>query len=123
MDGMDGTWTGDVTAETFDEPAFLKRLMGDRALAQRILRRFVEHFPCDLQKLTVCAAEGDLQPARVQAHSMKGASASVSAEELRAAALQAEQAAAQGDLAAVRKAVPEIAAAFERFKTAVMAMQ
>ena len=87
-------------APLFDERELLDRLMDDRALAAEIVRGFLADCPRQLAILAERIEASDRDGAKLQAHKVKGAAASVSAPSLRAAARSVEQAASAGDLAA-----------------------
>jgi signal transduction histidine kinase/HPt (histidine-containing phosphotransfer) domain-containing protein/ActR/RegA family two-component response regulator len=103
-------------APTFDEGDFLGRLMNDRGLARAILGSFVEDCPLQLAVLSERLSEADAPGIRQQAHQIKGAAASVSAESLRALALAVERAAIAEDLDCVGALLPRTTEEFERFK-------
>lgn len=90
----------------FDEAGLLKRLGGNKALAQRLVQGFLEEVPSQLGRLRQQLAEQDATGARRQAHTLKGAAANLSAGALRAVAFQAEQAAMGGELARIAELLP-----------------
>jgi signal transduction histidine kinase/DNA-binding response OmpR family regulator len=100
----------------FREEALLKRLMGRKALAGKLVKLFVDDVPTQLLNLRKRIEEADAPEARRQAHTLKGAAANVSANALRAMALQAEQAAAAGRLDEVADLLPGLENQFERLK-------
>ena len=59
---------------------------------------------------------GDAQGARLQAHALKGAAATVSAEALRALCFEAQEAAAAGDLTHALALLPRLEEQFELLK-------
>jgi CheY-like chemotaxis protein/HPt (histidine-containing phosphotransfer) domain-containing protein len=107
------------TPPVFDRPGLLQRLMGNQALAAKVLQSFVVDMPLQLDKLRRHLSDGHASDARRQAHTIKGAAANVSAESLRALALQVEQATRSTELNAAAALVPAIEHEFEKFKTAV----
>ena len=82
----------------FDEADLLRRLMGDRAIARKVIQRFLQDATTQLENLRTELAVGDAPSVRRRAHSMKGAAGNVAAGALRAIALEAEQAAAANRL-------------------------
>ena len=72
--------------------------MGDRQLAGSVVKGFLEGAPSQLHNLRARLDEADRPGARLQAHALKGAAATVSAEGLHAVALAIEQAGAAGQL-------------------------
>jgi HPt (histidine-containing phosphotransfer) domain-containing protein len=93
--------------------------MGDRQLASAVVNGFLDDFPRQLDQLRGLLFEGDLPAIRLNAHALKGASATVGAEILRATALAIEQAVSAGDLDRCIELLPRAAEEFERFKTIV----
>lgn len=77
----------------FDPLSLLRRLMGDRELAETVVHAFVLDCPFQLDKLRRAIADGDFAGVRLHAHSLKGAAASVSAPHLSCIASQLEAAA------------------------------
>ncbi len=104
-------------AATFDSAAFLKRLMGDRPLAISIIKGFVEGVPSQLETLRTRLVEADGPGARLQAHALKGSAATVTADSLRAIALELEQAAGAGELDRCSELLPRAVEEFERLKS------
>jgi len=104
---------------TFDEDPLLRRLMGDRQLASSIVRGFLDDFPVQLTNLRRLLSAGDAPAVRLHAHALKGASATVGAEGLRAITLSIEEAAFAGDVSRCAELLPRAVEEFERFKTIV----
>jgi signal transduction histidine kinase/FixJ family two-component response regulator len=100
----------------FDAEALLRRLMGDRQLAELILRRFLDDFPAQLNNLSQRLAETDASGARKQAHALRGAAATVAAENLQAVALALEQAGTAGQLDRCGELLPRAAEEFAKFR-------
>ncbi len=99
----------------FDEGVLLGLLDGDRQGAGEILAEYVVDAPRQLGALREALAAGDADAARRQAHSLKGASANVGAEALRAAAYDVERAAA-GDPDAARGLTDRVEVELERLQ-------
>ena len=72
--------------------------MGDRQLAGVLLKGFLQDVPSQLDNLRTRLDEADAPGARLQAHALKGAAATVAAEGLRAVALAMERAGNIGQL-------------------------
>jgi PAS domain S-box-containing protein len=103
-----------AAAEVFDSEGFVESLMGNRPLARKIIRGFVDDMPRQLALLAQAVAGGDSKQVRLVAHSIKGAAASVCGPEIRAAAYQLEQIGHGGDLSAATAALPELTGSLER---------
>lgn len=82
----------------FDEARLVKRMMGNKKLAENVARTFLGDIPAQLGNLRKYLEAGDSAGARRQAHTLKGAAATASANGLRAAALKAEEEARAGKL-------------------------
>ena len=104
-------------ARIFDGDALLQRLMGDRQLAGRVLKGFLQDIPSQLESLGARIAECDAPGARRQAHALKGAAATVSALDLYAIALAMERTGAEGELNQWGELLPRAKEEFERFKS------
>jgi PAS domain S-box-containing protein len=111
---------GEAAKRTFDADALLARLMGDRQLASSVVNRFVEDVPEQLNKLRERLEQADAEGTRRQAHTLKGASATAAAEDLREIALAIESAAKAGNLGECDGLVRAAAEEFERFSRAVV---
>ncbi|MBT7164118.1 MAG: response regulator, partial [Victivallales bacterium] len=87
---------GDTQADAppiWDKAGMLERLMDDEELTREIMEAFLEDVPQQIQSLKDYVAGGDAEGTERQSHSIKGASANVGAERLRAVALSMEKAA------------------------------
>ncbi len=103
----------------FDEEALLRRLMGDRKLAGIVLKGFLQDAPSQFENLRRQLQDADASGARSQAHMLKGAAATVAAEDLQAIALAMETAGRAGDLNHCEELLPYAIHEFERFKSAL----
>ena len=103
----------------WDRVGLLNRLMGDHQLAAKVAKGFLDDIPRQIQVLRASLEKGNASGCGRQAHSIKGASASVGAELLRAVAGEMEKAGRAGDLGAVRSQMAELEAEFVRLKEAM----
>ncbi|MBN1826115.1 MAG: cache domain-containing protein [Candidatus Eisenbacteria bacterium] len=104
----------------FDREAFLERVMDDPNLAKVIVESFLKDVPERLKKMEEHLAEGDVNSAERQAHSIKGAAANVGGEALREVAFTIEKSGRAGDLASMRDLFPGMIAEFERFRVVAL---
>ena len=102
---------------TFNEADLLARLMEDKGLAGKVVSSFLSDAPRQLRALKKMADAGDADGARLQAHTLKGAAATVSAEALRALCFEAQEAAASRELSRVVALLPRLEEQLERLKT------
>jgi PAS domain S-box-containing protein len=100
-----GKKTDDVI---FDDTEYMKRLMNDRTMGQEILEAFMQDIPVQVVKLKEFVSIGDIQGARIQAHSIKGAAANVAARSLSSLALKMENFAKASSLEDVKTLMPGI---------------
>ena len=103
----------------FDRAGLLARLMGDEELGQIVMREFLADIPRQIEALKGFLACGDATAAFRQVHSIKGASANVGGEALRAVALEAEMAGQAGGLDAIMTRVPSLEFQFARLTGAM----
>lgn len=91
-------WMTEGTHQSIFEPeSLLARLMGDHELANVVVGAFVQDCPSQLENLRKLVAAGDAAGVRLQAHSLKGAAASVAAPHLSAIAAVLESTAETGN--------------------------
>lgn len=110
------TQAGEAAANLVDQPtsspidylALLDRLSGDETICHRILVEFVEGAANDVSILHQGLSSGDLSAVRETAHSLKGMSLNVAANDLGELALQVETAAKESDLESAASPMPEI---------------
>ncbi len=105
--------------DRFDEPSLVRRLMGNRVLAGKIVAGFLVDVPAKLHSLKAALERKDSATVRLLAHAVKGASANVSANSLRALAAEIERAGAADDLGAGSALVPRLEQEFELLSAAL----
>ena len=103
----------------FDRAAFMNRMGNDKDLARTILDGLLEDLPGQITQLKAHLAVGDAHLVEQQAHKIKGASATVGGEALRAVAWAMEQVGKAGDLDAARARVTDLDEQFNALKKAM----
>jgi CheY-like chemotaxis protein/HPt (histidine-containing phosphotransfer) domain-containing protein len=103
----------------FDRAALMNRVMHDKELAQTVIVGFLEDLPGQITRLKSHAAAGQAHDVGLQAHKIKGASATVGGEALRAVAYALERAGKAGDLAIISKRMGELDTQFAALKDAM----
>jgi HPt (histidine-containing phosphotransfer) domain-containing protein len=103
----------------FDKAGMLARLMDDEDLVRTVAAGFLDDIPKQIAALNGYLAAGDAPSAERQAHTIKGASATVGGEALQAVAFDMEKAAKAGDLGAVMARMVELGTEFDRLKQAM----
>jgi PAS domain S-box-containing protein len=109
----------DASAMIFDRAGLVSRLMGDEGLARELIAVFLEDIPKQIAALRGYLEAGNAARVARQVHTIKGASANLSGEVLRAVASDMEKAAKAGDLAAVTASMGELESAFDRLREAM----
>ena len=105
----------------FDRPGMLARVMNDEDLAREVAVGFLEDMPRQIDALRTYLQAHDVEGTVRQAHTIKGASANVGGESVRAVAFEMERAAGAGDLAGVVAHLPDLDAQFVRLREAMQA--
>jgi HPt (histidine-containing phosphotransfer) domain-containing protein len=105
----------------FDRAGMMARLMDDEDLARTVVAAFLQDLPRQIEVLRSYLEVGDASGAERQAHTMKGASATMGGERLRAVAAEMERAGQAGELEAITARLPDLQAQFARLKEAMEA--
>jgi two-component system, sensor histidine kinase and response regulator len=105
------------TEVIFNREELLARLMGDEKLAHMVVAGFLNDAPAQLRSLRQKIDKGDANGVRMQAHTLKGASATVSAEALSALCREVQDAAAAKDLIRAATLLRQLEEQFELLKT------
>jgi HPt (histidine-containing phosphotransfer) domain-containing protein len=95
-------------ANIFDAEGMLERLGGDRELAVMVLNTFLDDCPKRIRDFRAQIDSGDLKSAERSVHSVKGASANISAEGLRECAAGLETAVKSGDTGALNGGIGDL---------------
>ena len=103
----------------FDLNTLLRRLMGDKELAATVIHGFIEDIPLQLKQLRACVDNADASGLRLQAHTLKGSTATVEAKAMHTIALEMERAAAACQFDRCCELLPLVAEEFERFRAAL----
>lgn len=103
----------------FDRVGMLERVMGDEELAAEIIEAFLTDMPRQIKGLREYLEAGDAAGAERQAHTIKGTSANMGGEALRALAFELEEAAKAGNLESMKTRLDELVATFEELKQAM----
>ena len=110
---------GRVEPPVFDRAGMMARLMDDQELARIVVDGFLEDAPRLIEALRSCLGSGDAPGAIRGAHTIKGASATVGGEALRAVAAAMEIAATDGDFATVTARLPDLVSELGRLRAAM----
>jgi two-component system, sensor histidine kinase and response regulator len=107
---------GNGQSDIFNAEDLLKRLMGDEELARPIIAGFLDDIHKQIDALKAYLANGDAPSVQRQAHTIKGAAANVSCNNLRDVALEMEKAGKTGDLDRAGILMPRVEEQFEVLK-------
>ncbi|HTP04413.1 MAG TPA: response regulator [Nitrospirota bacterium] len=100
----------------FDRASMMARLMDDEDLARMVTECFLKDMPRQIEALRYCLEAEDAPGAERQAHTIKGASANVGGEVLRAVAFEMEIATRTGDLNTAKAKMLGLEREFNRLK-------
>jgi CheY-like chemotaxis protein len=100
----------------FAQAAFLERVLGDRRGAMRVIRAFLIDIPSRMASIQTALEKGEIAQAADELHTLKGASAFLGGEALRATVLAMEVMAKTGDLASLRSRLPRLQDEVERLR-------
>lgn len=103
-----------------DTDKTLARLQGDADFVAELYRTFMADFDDRLRQITAFSEENDFENLAKRAHSLKGVSATVDAEELRKHALELEEASRETSKERVDAVVPPLLQEAERVREAIM---
>jgi HPt (histidine-containing phosphotransfer) domain-containing protein len=106
----------------FDQAGLMKRLQEDMELANLVVAAFLEDIPRQILKLNQLYANTDIPGVRRQAHTIKGASANLGAEAMRAVAFEIEKLSESGDLAGIESLLLRLDFEFQRLQAALAAL-
>ncbi|MFC1735999.1 response regulator [Candidatus Hydrogenedentota bacterium] len=104
----------------YDGPAFLELLSGDEKLLKQILEIFLEETPRQLASLRESVAGGDADAVSRIAHSIKGSCGTITAIQMRTAALRLEAAARNEGLDQADELLDNLESEFENVRTCLL---
>jgi two-component system, sensor histidine kinase and response regulator len=102
----------------FDREDLIERLMGNAALARRIVSVFLGDLPNQIAALASAVAAADPDRVRLAAHDIKGAAVNVGGVQVGETAARMEVLAKQRELDGVRELMPEMETRIECFRNA-----
>ena len=97
-----------VSNTVFDKATLMNRVMGDEELLQLVISTFLEELPRQFEAMKTCLEGGDAPGAERQAHTIKGAAASIGGEALREVAWEMEKSGKAGSLEGMSALMPEL---------------
>jgi HPt (histidine-containing phosphotransfer) domain-containing protein len=100
----------------FDKEVLLEWLGGDDSPIPEFVEMFVDNVSVYLEKLVAAIAVGDIEQTRIQAHTIKGAAANISAPKIHAIASGIELMAKSGLIDGAAEPLHDLERAFAEFR-------
>jgi len=97
-----------------DVEAYVKRMGGNRDIAETIIKGFIKQIPIQLHNIEEAIKSGDIETVGREAHSIKGGALNVFANDMMLAAKALEMQAKSGDLGNALQLLEKIRAEYER---------
>jgi signal transduction histidine kinase/HPt (histidine-containing phosphotransfer) domain-containing protein len=97
-----------------DVEAYVKRMGGNRDIAETIIKGFIKQIPIQLHNIEEAIKSGDIETVDREAHSMKGGALNVFANDIMLAAKALEMQAKSGDLGNAIKLLEKIRKEYDR---------
>lgn len=104
----------------FDSGQLFAATCDDKELAEQIVAVFLADTPTQLTELDKALDDGDVGTAERIAHTLKGSSATIGGENLRAAAYECEKLGHAGDLAGLRERTRALRDHFDALRAALI---
>ena len=114
-DGLPGGENIKAAGDVFRIDELLQRLQNDEEIIRIIITQFMLDTPLQIRELEEAVKRGDCEAVRHISHTIKGAAATVAAEELRSLASSIEQASKTGSVEQVGGELGELPSAFSRY--------
>ncbi len=114
-DGLSGGEYIKASGDVFRIDELLQRLQNDEEIIRIIISQFMLDTPLQIRELQEAVERGDFEAVRHISHTIKGAAATVAAEELRSLASSIEQASKTGSVEQVGGELGELPSAFSRY--------
>ena len=109
-----------VEIAIWDRAALLERISGDVDREKKLLESFLKHMPLQITALRKLTEIGDMEAAARQSHNIKGTSAIVGGEAMRAVAAAMEAAGHAEDLQGIQSRLDELEGAYAQLKEAIL---
>ena len=106
-----------MNPDPMDYPSLLRRCMGRRELAARLVLKFVAQADADAQEIARALQRADAAALAASAHRLKGAAANISAESLRQIAAELEILGRSGNPASAGFGLERLREELERLKS------
>ena len=100
----------------WDRAALLERISGDEAREKKLLVSFLTHMPQQIASLRKDTVDGNVESAARQSHNIKGTSAIVGGEAMRAVAAAMENAGNAEDMEGIKSRLDNLEYEFSRLK-------
>jgi HPt (histidine-containing phosphotransfer) domain-containing protein len=99
-----------------DREALLERVIGDEDLAKELLQMFLEDIPDRLKAIKQAQESGDMETVILEAHTIKGSSGNIGANDISKAAFQVELAGKDANQETTPSFIKQLEDDFEVFR-------
>jgi len=110
---------GEIARDVLDIRKALDMMGDDEDLLREALAIFMADLPRKLEELRHGLRDNDLERVKRAAHTLKGASASICAENVRGISQKMEESALSGDLDAVSQSTPQLEQELKKLAAAI----
>lgn len=107
---------GNDLGNTFDKEALMERVDGDEELAKDLLDLFFEDVPGRITTIKKAQESGDMKTVTIEAHTIKGASSNIGADDIREAAFQVELAGKDENQETIPSLIQQLEEKFKAFQ-------
>jgi PAS domain S-box-containing protein len=108
-----------IDSLVWDKNGLLSRLMGDNAIAEKVIKIFLEQTPTQILELKKALKDADLPTVERLSHNIKGASANIGAGRLQAVAFDFETLARSGDVTGITTRLDDLEKELDQLKKTV----
>lgn len=107
----------------FDRDGIFERLAGDEDLIAEIIETFLDDIPRRIKSLADAVESQDQKNAELESHTIKGSSANIGGEALRALASEMEKAAKEGNFEFIEAHLNDLKEAFDLLKQVMLELK
>jgi len=119
MDAAPSNAAAEISREVFDYELLVRRCMGNREFAARLIDKFRKRLPDDIEKIAASFEQGDADTLAQRAHSLKSVAANLSATAIQHTLERLETSGRQADLAGAADCLKTLRQDVRRFLDAV----
>lgn len=102
--------------DTFDKEALMERVDGDEELAKELLELYLEDVPDRINAIKQAQTSGDMKTITIEAHTIKGSSSNIGADDIKEAAFQVELAGKDENQETIPSLIQQLEEKFNTFQ-------